>query len=143
MNTKNKSLSRPHHLPTQCPCQGMEAAPRGNGGRFRRYSIVERNDVKASGCKQGGNSETVAMELDRTSVLRGIPYSSSTCRSLSDGVAHRRTSMSATPGQKKKAYAVALPQKATRLAAAFRKDILSTTKAICAKRFWMNMLRTL
>lgn len=51
--------------------------------------------------------------------------------------------MSATPGQKQKAYAHVLPEKVTRLAAAFRRAILSTTKAICERRFCVKMLRTL
>jgi len=55
----------------------------------------------------------------------------------------RLTRRSATPGQKKKAYAQVLPQKATRLAGAVRSDIFSTTKPICAKIFWMKVFRAL
>jgi hypothetical protein len=58
-------------------------------------------------------------------------------------VFHRRTMMSATPGQKKKAYAHAFPQKATRLAGACLIDMRSTTNAIWDNKFWTKMLRIL
>lgn len=59
------------------------------------------------------------------------------------GVFQSRTKISATPGQKKKAYAHAFPQNATKLAGACLIDIRSTTKAIWDKRFWMNIFRIL
>jgi len=51
--------------------------------------------------------------------------------------------MSATPAQKKNAYAMAFPQNVTRLAGAFFIDIRSTTKAICERRFCVKMFRML
>jgi hypothetical protein len=51
--------------------------------------------------------------------------------------------MSAIPGQKQKAYAQVLPQKVTKLAAAWRKDIFSITNDICERRFCVKMFRTL
>lgn len=52
------------------------------------------------------------------------------------------TRISATPGQKQKAYAHALPLNATRLAGAVRSDILSTTNAICESKFCTYMFLT-
>jgi hypothetical protein len=61
---------------------------------------------------------------------RSTPESARIRRKIFAGVFHKRTRISATPGQKKKAYAQAFPQNATKLAGACLIDILSTTKAI-------------
>lgn len=69
--------------------------------------------------------------------------SASTRRSTSGGVFQSRTRISAIPGQKKKAYAQALPQNDTKLAGACLMDIRSTTNAIWDNRFWVKMFRIL
>lgn len=54
-----------------------------------------------------------------------------------------RQRISAIPGQKKKAYAVAFPQNVTKLAGAFLMDMRSTTYTICDRRFSTKVFLTL
>jgi len=91
----------------------------------------------------GGKRDATSIDAARSLNALGTPSSVRILRSESADRCHRRIRISATPGQKKNAYAHALPQKATKLAEALLMDILSTTKAICDNKFCTNMFLTL
>ena len=90
-----------------------------------------------------GKLETTSEATSEKSSNLPILFSASTLRIVSIWISHNRTRTSAIPGTNMKANAQALPQKVTRLADAFLKDILSTTNAICALKFWTKIFRTL
>src|SRR5215471_960984 len=118
--------------------------PKGGGTFCRRLLTMAAWEVNDKTRTAGGKLDAMSWDIVNLAFkLFCTSNSPKTLRSTSGVVFHNRTRISATPGQKKQAYAQVFPQKATRLAGVCLIDILSTAYANCETRFWIKILRIL